>query len=147
VCILPFTLLSATMGIPYLALVALVSVSILVVILSIKFSLCFYFVIDNGLGPINALRASSRATTGAKWSLFVFGILCGLINILGVLCFLVGVFATFPTIMVAAALVYRQLSAWYQQLLYRIQRQPSPSDGLDQCRCCWRCPTCRWYAV
>ncbi len=116
VCILPFTLLSAAMGIPYLALVAFVSVFILAVILSIKFSLCFYFVIDEGLGPINALRASSRATTGAKWSLFVFGILCGLINILGVLCLLVGVFATFPTIMVAAALVYRQLSAQTPEL-------------------------------
>lgn len=115
-CILPFTLLSAAMRTPYLALAVFFAVSILVAVLLIKFSLCFYFVIDKGLGPINALRASSRATMGAKWSLFVFGILCGLINLLGVLCFIVGVFATFPTIVVAMALVYRQLSAQTPEL-------------------------------
>jgi uncharacterized membrane protein len=109
-CVLPFILLSTVMHSPCFILPVLIAFSILVVILSIKFSLCFYFVVDKGLGPINALRASSRATEGAKWSLFVFGILCGLINLLGMLCFLVGLFATVPTIMVAAALVYRQLS-------------------------------------
>jgi hypothetical protein len=110
VCVLPFILLSTVMHNPCFILPVLIMFSILVVILSIKFSLCFYFVVDKGLGPINALRASSRATGGAKWSLFVFGILCGLINLLGMLCFLVGLFATIPTVMAAAALVYRQLS-------------------------------------
>jgi uncharacterized membrane protein len=109
-CVLPLMLLSTVMHNPCFILPALIPFLILVVILSIKFSLCFYFVIDKGLGPINALKASSRATGGAKWSLFVFSILCGLINLLGILCFLVGLFATVPTIMVAAALVYRQLS-------------------------------------
>ncbi len=115
-CILPFTLLSAAMRTPRFALAVFIVVSILATILLIKFSLCFYFVIDKGLGPINALKASSRATMGAKWSLFVFGILCGLINLLGVLCFIVGVFATFPTVMVAMAFVYRQLSAQTPEL-------------------------------
>jgi hypothetical protein len=109
-CVLPFALLSKVMRSPCFALPVFVAIFILAVILSIKFGLCFYFVVDKGLGPINALRASSRATKGAKWSLFVFGILCGLINLLGMLCFFVGLFATVPTIMVAAALVYRQLS-------------------------------------
>ncbi len=110
VCVLPFVLLSTVMHSPCLILPVLIACLILVVILSIKFSLCFYFVVDKGLGPIKALKASSRATGGVKWSLFVFGILCGLINLLGMLCFFVGLFATVPTIMVAAALVYRQLS-------------------------------------
>ncbi|MBA7620671.1 hypothetical protein ES703_28025 [subsurface metagenome] len=115
-CILPFTLLSVLMRTPWFALVAFIAASIPIAILSIKFSLCFYFVIDRGLGPINALRASSWATKGAKWSLFVFGILCGLINFLGFLCLFVGLFATFPTIMVAMALVYRDLSAQTPEL-------------------------------
>jgi uncharacterized membrane protein len=109
-CVLPFALLSKVMRSPRLALPGFVVFFILVIILSIKFGLCFYFVVDKGLGPINALRASSRATKGAKWSLFVFGILCGLINLLGMLCFFVGLFATVPMVMVAMALVYRQLS-------------------------------------
>lgn len=116
VCALPLILSSAVRSIPYFTQVIFSIIFVLVTILSIKFSLCFYFVIDKGLGPVNALRASDRATRGAKWLLFVFGILCGLINILGVLCFIVGVFVTFPTIAVAAALVYRQLSAQTPEL-------------------------------
>lgn len=86
------------------------------IIWSIKFGLCFYFIIDKGLGPIEALKASSRTTMGVKWDLFGFGIVCGLINILGVLCLLVGVFATYPMVLVANALLYRQLMAQTPEL-------------------------------
>lgn len=86
------------------------------IIWAVKFSLCCYFVIDKGLGPIEALKASSRATMGVKWRLFGFGILCALINLLGMLCLLVGVFATYPTVLVASAIVYRQLSAQTPEL-------------------------------
>ena len=110
-CVLPLALLSAARGIPCFAFVFFTIGFILAAILAIKFSFCYYFVIDKGLGPIDALRASNRTTMGAKWSLFVFGILCSLINLLGVLCFGIGLFATFPTVMVAMAFVYRQLSA------------------------------------
>jgi hypothetical protein len=111
VCILLPMVSPAVMGILHFALFFFIMAFILAVTLSIKFSLCFYFIIDKGLGPINALRASSLTTMGAKWSLFVFGILYSLINLLGVLCFGIGIFATLPTVMVAMALVYRQLSA------------------------------------
>jgi len=86
------------------------------IIWSIKFGLCFYFVIDKGLGPINALKASSRTTMGAKGQLFCFGIVCALINLLGILCLIVGVFATYPTVLIAHALVYRQLLAQTPEL-------------------------------
>lgn len=91
-------------------LLLILAITILAVILSYKFILCFYFVVDKGVGPIKALRASSRATRGAKSSLFVFFLLCGLINLAGALCLLVGLFASVPTVMVAMALVYRQLA-------------------------------------
>ncbi len=110
-CVLPLVLLSGAMGNPCFVFVFFTVAFIPATILAIKFSLCYYFVIDKGLGPINALRASSRTTMGAKWSLFVFGLLCSLINLLGVLCLGLGLFATFPTVMVAMALVYRELSA------------------------------------
>jgi len=107
------TLLSRFYGVlrnPFFAVPFCIVLFILVVALSIKLSLSFYFVIDKGLGPIKALKASSQATERAKWSLFVFLILCGLINLAGALCFIVGLFATIPMVMVAMALVYRQLS-------------------------------------
>jgi len=111
------------------------------IIWAIKFSLCFYFVIDKGLGPIEALKASSRTTMGVKWDLFGFGIVCGLINLLGFLCLIVGAFATYPTIIVAYALVYRQLLAQTPELAEfgigspdDIQANPNwaPSQGTQE---------------
>lgn len=86
------------------------------IIWAVKFSLCYYFVIDKGLDPIEALRASSRTTMGVKWQLLGFGIVCGFINLLGVLCLLVGLFATYPTVLMAHALVYRQLMSQTPEL-------------------------------
>lgn len=86
------------------------------IIWSVKYCLCFYFVIDKGLGPVEALKASGRTTMGVKWELLGFGVICGLINLLGLLCLVVGIFATYPTVLVANALVYRQLSAQSPEL-------------------------------
>jgi len=102
------------------------------IIWAVKFSLCFYFVIDKSLGPIQALKASSRTTMGVKWDLFGFGILCSLINFLGILCLIVGAFATYPTVLIANALVYRQLLAQTPELAeFDIGRsddiQPNPN--------------------
>jgi hypothetical protein len=102
--------LSNVLHSPFFTMPFFIVLVILQIALAVKFSLCFYFVVDKGVGPIKALKASSRATEGAKWSLLVFIILCGLINDLGFTCFIVGTFATIPTIMVAMALAYRQLS-------------------------------------
>ncbi len=86
------------------------------IIWAIKYSQCLYFVVDRGLGPVQALKASGRTTMGVKWELFGFNILCALINWLGVICLIVGIFATYPTVIVAMALVYRQLSAQTPEL-------------------------------
>jgi len=81
------------------------------IIWAIKFGLFSYFIVDREMGPVEALKASAGATDGAKWDLFLFGLLLGLINLAGALCFLIGLFATIPTSMVAYAYVYRQLSS------------------------------------
>ena len=75
----------------------------------IKFCLYPYFIVEKGMGPIEALQASSRATMGAKWDLLGFWSVIGVINVLGFFCLLIGLFATVPTTMVAMALVYRKL--------------------------------------
>lgn len=89
---------------------------VLAAFLSIKYGLCLYFVIDKGLRPVQALKASSRTTMGIKWKLFGFGLLCGLIILLGLLCLVVGVFAAYPIVLVANALVYRHLMAQTPEL-------------------------------
>jgi uncharacterized membrane protein len=80
------------------------------VIWAVKFSLFPYFIVDNRLGPIEALKASGIATTDAKFDLFLFGLLLSLINLAGFLCLVVGLFATIPTSLVAYAYVFRHLS-------------------------------------
>jgi uncharacterized membrane protein len=80
------------------------------IIWCIKYSLFPYFIVDEGLGPLEAIKASGRATQDAKWQLFLFGLLIGIINIAGVLALFVGIFITFPLSLVAYAYVYRKLA-------------------------------------
>ncbi|MDP8213898.1 MAG: hypothetical protein RAO92_01170 [Candidatus Euphemobacter frigidus] len=81
------------------------------IIWAIKFQFYSYFIVDKGSGPIEALKQSSAITRGVKGDLFVLGLLLFLINLLGALCLLIGLFATIPTAMVALAFVFRTLQA------------------------------------
>ncbi|KKW06255.1 MAG: hypothetical protein UY40_C0001G0033 [candidate division CPR1 bacterium GW2011_GWC1_49_13] len=80
-------------------------------ILSYKYILFPYFIVDRGMGPLEALKASGKATSGVKLKLFGFTILIGLVAMAGMLALLVGlVFAT-PVCAIAFTYVYRTLSA------------------------------------
>jgi uncharacterized membrane protein len=75
--------------------------------LRLKFAV--YLVIDKNLGPVEAIKKSWKITKGNVWNLFFFGILLGLINILGFICLIVGLFITIPLSMLATTFVYRKL--------------------------------------
>jgi len=79
------------------------------IIWALKFQLFPYFIVEKGVGPIEALKLSAKATAGAKWDIFAFDVLVTVINIMGILCLGIGLFATAPTLLVASALVYRKL--------------------------------------
>ncbi len=79
------------------------------VMLGIKFGFFGYLIVDKSSGPIVSLKKSFAATAGVKWDLFVFFLMIAGINLLGVLAFLIGVFAALPATMVASAFVYREL--------------------------------------
>lgn len=81
------------------------------IIWGIQFCFYDYFIVDKGLGPIEALKRSSAITRGVKWDLFLFFLILSGINLLGALCLLIGLFVTIPTTMVALAFVYRKLMA------------------------------------
>ena len=81
------------------------------VIWAIKYQFFGYLIIDQGLGPIAAIKKSAAITKGSKWDLCTFGLLLGCVNLLGILCLLVGFLATAPATMLAAAYVYRKLLA------------------------------------
>jgi len=81
------------------------------IIWAIKYQLFSYYIVDQGLGPVEAIKKSGQITDGAKGSLFLFGLLLGLINILGALALVVGLFVTIPIAMVAMAYVFRKLDS------------------------------------
>ncbi|MDR3559687.1 MAG: hypothetical protein P4L62_04135 [Candidatus Pacebacteria bacterium] len=79
------------------------------IIWSIKYQFFAYLIIDKNMGPLEAIKKSGEITMGNKGNLFVLGILISLINLVGVLCAFVGLFATIPLSLLAMVYVYRKL--------------------------------------
>jgi uncharacterized membrane protein len=80
------------------------------IIWAVKYSFYAYIIVDDDAGPIEALKKSSRITKGARWDLFVFGIIILAINVAGFICFGIGALITLPITQLAFASVYRKLS-------------------------------------
>lgn len=80
------------------------------VIWFIKYSMFPYFIVDQKMGPIEAIKASGKATSVAKFQLFLFWLLLGLVNLGGLLALGIGLFVSIPVSMVSYAYVYRQLA-------------------------------------
>lgn len=81
------------------------------IILAIKLQYTGFIVVDEKAGPFEALRRSWEITRGNGWRLLGFGVVLLLINVLGLLCFFVGIFITVPITSLAAAYVYNKLSS------------------------------------
>ncbi len=79
------------------------------IIFSIKLQYSEYLIVDKQLDAVSSIKKSWEMTKGIKWNLFLFAILLGLINVLGILAFLVGLLITVPLTFVANAYVYRKL--------------------------------------
>jgi hypothetical protein len=80
------------------------------VILALGLGMSSYFVVDQGLSPVDAMKASWQATTGHKMKLFLFGIV-GFFIVLGseIACCL-PVLAAIPVLGLAAAIVYLRIT-------------------------------------
>jgi uncharacterized membrane protein len=80
------------------------------IIWGIKFQYFSYFIVDKQLGPIEALKESSKITKGSIWNIFLLRVLLGLINIGGTLLLGVGLLVTVPITMMAEVHVFRKLT-------------------------------------
>ena len=80
------------------------------IILAVKYQYLMYLVIDEELGPLEALGKSGRITNGNKFNLFIWGLVMALVNVVGALAFFVGLFVTIPLTSIASAYIYRKLS-------------------------------------
>lgn len=81
------------------------------VIWGLRYGQFGFFIVDRGVGPLEALTLSREATNGAKWDLFGFFIVSAVVNILGLLALLIGIFAVVPTVMIAQGFIFRSLVA------------------------------------
>lgn len=97
-----------TMGLMiFPTLIATVFMVVPGIVLSLAWSLAYFFLIDKNKNPMQAIKASNDATYGSKWTMF-FIILAFVIalyiigGIFGVICGLIG--SQFLTIVVMAAL-------------------------------------------
>lgn len=80
------------------------------IILALGLSMSSYYVIDQGMGPIDAMKASWETTTGHKGNIFVFVLLSGLIGIVGMLACCLGYFPAVAVAQLAEAVIYLRLS-------------------------------------
>jgi hypothetical protein len=83
-------------------------------IVAVVFGLYGWALVDKALDPIEALRHSSRITSGNRWQVFAFIVAAIVLNIFGVLLLVVGVLVTSAVTLIAAAHVYRQLDGSLQ---------------------------------
>lgn len=79
------------------------------IIFGIRFGFFGYFIVDKNSGIVESLKRSWQITRGNTFNLFLLYLLLSLINFLGALAFLIGLFWTYPTVMLAEAFVYRKL--------------------------------------
>lgn len=81
------------------------------IVLAVRMQFYVYFIVEEEVGPIDAIKKSWNLTKGSFWNIFLFGLLAGGVQILGALALLVGLIFTTPTMWVAWAVVYEKLKA------------------------------------
>lgn len=80
----------------------------------VAFGFYGFHIIDTGeKDPIAALRASFELTRGNRWRIFGLGVILFLLNILGLIAFLIGVLFTSGISLIAIAHAYRQMVPSY----------------------------------
>jgi uncharacterized membrane protein len=89
------------------------------IIWALKFQFYGYYIVDKNLKPVDALKMSAMSTSGKKGNLFVFFVLLGLINFLGLIALLVGLLISVPVTLLAYVYVYRLL-------MKEVETQPVP---------------------
>lgn len=83
-----------------------------------------YYIVDQGMDSVEALKASWAATNGLVLRLLGYDIVLILVVIAGAIALLVGLFAAVPVVMCAHAALYRQLVSQSQDPGSTITHRP-----------------------
>jgi uncharacterized membrane protein len=97
---------------PGLVLQALATIVFLVPTIYIECGLLLtvFLIVDQGLGPIDAIQASWRATNGQKLKIFLFGIVANVIALGSLIACCLPVLAAMPVIGLATTIIYLRIS-------------------------------------
>jgi len=85
------------------------------VYLAIRWMFSDLYIIDQGMRPIEALKASSALTEGHRWKLFWYSLVIVLIVLVSILCLVVGLLVAIPVITLANIMIFWKL----QELQYQ----------------------------
>ncbi len=80
------------------------------VVFMVRLQFYTYIVLEEDMGPIEALKRSWVITKGSGINLSLFWVLLILVNIIGALALVVGIVITIPLTMIATAYVYKKLA-------------------------------------
>ena len=69
-----------------------------------------YLIVESDVTPMAALKGSRRLTKGNRSTIFEYILIAILINILGALCLVVGLFFTIPLTLIGFTLIYKKLA-------------------------------------
>lgn len=81
---------------------------IFMIIYSVRLGYHQYFIVE-GSKIIESLKNSYKITKGLVWSLIVVGFVFMMINVLGFLCLIVGLFITIPMMYLGSLYIYKKL--------------------------------------
>jgi uncharacterized membrane protein len=76
---------------------------------AVRYRFSMYAVIDEGLGPVDAIKRSGQLTRGVWWHLFLFYLVMIGINIIGTCLCIIGLLFAIPVMIVAEAYIFRSL--------------------------------------
>jgi uncharacterized membrane protein len=79
------------------------------IIWALKYSIVLNLIVDKDMGVFESFKKSGELTNGVKWQLFLFGLACLGVIILGALALGVGVLIALPVTSIASVFVYRKL--------------------------------------
>ena len=115
------------------------------IVLSLSWTLSFYFLLDKGKNPIEAIKASNDATYGSKWTMFfvilVFSIIMGIVyGIFLFVCEAIDVaFITFVVMFIllvlAASIAMAIDASFWKQLKDNVEiNRPTTTEGRHRSR-------------
>jgi len=79
------------------------------VYLAVRWMFSELYIIDKGMRPIEALRASSELTAGYRWKLFLYVLVAVLIGIAGMLAFGIGIIVSIAVVNLATIMLFWKL--------------------------------------